>query len=200
MPLFPPVSRQLLHNRIVQCWGYQREDGLWDIEGRLIDTKTYAFPNEDRGGAIKPGEPLHDLRIRLTIDNQFVIRAVEACTDSSPFSLCPAITERYQRLVGARIGPGWSLNLKELFQGINGCTHMTELLGPVATTLFQTLYGKRYDEEDLKAPDERAPPPVLNTCHALASDSPIVRKRWPQAYTGSDKDTMATQRLTDSIT
>jgi hypothetical protein len=200
MPLSPPTPRRLLHNRIVQCWGYQREDGLWDIEGRLIDTKTYAFPNEDRGGAIKPGEPLHDLWIRLTIDNQFVIRAVEAQTDRSPFSLCPAITERYQKLIGVRIGPGWSLSLKEFFQGINGCTHLTELLGPLATTVFQTLYGKRYDEEDLKAPEQRTPPPVLNTCHALASDSPIVRKRWPHAYTGSDKGAIAAQRLIDDIT
>ena len=55
MPLPAPAPRQLLHKRVVQCWGYRREDGLWDIEGRLVDTKTYPFPNEDRGGAIQAG-------------------------------------------------------------------------------------------------------------------------------------------------
>ena len=188
MPLSAPVPRQLLHRRVVQCTGYRREDGLWDIEGQIVDTKSYSFPNEDRGGAIQAGEPLHDMWIRLTVDPQFRIHDVEARTDGSPFGLCPAITSRYRQLIGVRIGPGWSLKLKELFAGVDGCTHMTELLGPVATTLFQTLYGKRYDEDDAKPPEERPAPPVLNTCHALASDSPVVKKRWPRAYTGPDRD------------
>lgn len=188
MPLSAPASRRLLHQRIVQCWGYRRDDDLWEIEGRMVDTKTYTFPNEDRGGAIQAGEPLHDMWIRLTIDKQFLIRAVEACTDGSPFGLCPAIADRYRQLIGVRIGPGWMLKLKELFNGVKGCTHLTELLGPVATTFFQTFYGEHYDEEDAKPAAARKPPPVLNTCHALASDSPVVKRRWPQAYTGPDRE------------
>jgi hypothetical protein len=202
MPLSAPVPRRLLHRRIVQCWGYQREDGLWDIEGRMVDTKTYAFPNEDRGGAIDAGEPLHDMWLRLTVDDRFRIHDVEARTDGSPFGLCPAITARYRQLIGVRVGPGWSLKLRELFGGVNGCTHLTELLGPVATTLFQTVYGRRYDEEDVKPPEQRTPPPVLNTCHALASDSPVVKKRWPQAYTGPDREAYDPHRplLDDCLT
>jgi hypothetical protein len=187
MPLPAPVPRQLLHNRSVQCWGYRREDGLWDIEGRLVDTKTYAFPNEDRGGSIRPGEPLHDMWVRLTVDHRLRVCEVDARTDGSPFGLCPAIADRYRKLIGTTIGPGWSLKLKELFAGVKGCTHLTELLGPVATTMLQTVYGKRYDEDDAKAPEDRPTTPVLNTCHALASDSPVVKKRWPRAYTGPDQ-------------
>ena len=194
MPLSPPTSRRPLHQRLVQCHGYQRDDGWWEIEGRMIDTKTYTFPNEDRGGSIQAGEALHDMSIRLTIDQAFVIREVEACTDGSPFSLCPAIAARYRLLIGTRIGPGWSLKLRELFGGVNGCTHMTELLGPVATTFFQTVYGQHYDQEDAKPPAARETPPVLNTCHALASDSPVVKKRWPRAYTGRDRETDAQHR------
>lgn len=201
MPLSAPVPRQLLHRRIVQCTGYRREDGLWDIEGQLVDTKAYSFPNEDRGGVIQAGEPLHEMWIRLTVDDQFQIREVEAHTDAAPFGLCPAITSRYRQLIGARIGPGWSLKLKELFTGVQGCTHMTELLGPVATTFFQTVYGQRYDEEDAKPAADRAAPPVLNTCHALASHSPVVKKRWPRAYSGLDRDGEGHPRpLLDTIT
>lgn len=202
MPLTEPASRHLLHTRTVQCWGYRRDDGLWDIEGRMVDTKTYAFPNEDRGGTLQAGDALHDMWIRLTIDQQLCIREVEAQIAGSPFNLCPTIQDRYRQLIGVRIGPGWSLKLKELFSGINGCTHMTELLGPVATTFFQTLYGKRYDEEDAKPPEQRSAPPVLNTCHALHSGSPVVKKRWPQAYTGSDDGADAKTRpfLDDCIT
>ncbi|CDH47351.1 MAG: DUF2889 domain-containing protein [Candidatus Competibacteraceae bacterium] len=189
MPLSAPVPRRLLHRRIVQCWGYHRDDGLWDIEGQMVDTKTYPFPNEDRGGAIQAEEPLHDMWIRLTVDDQFCIHGVDVRTDAAPFGLCPAIVSRYQQLIGVRIGPGWSLKLRELFGGVRGCTHMTELLGPVATTMFQTVYGQRYDEDDAKSAEDRPPPPVLNTCHALSSDSAVVKKRWPKVYTGPDRET-----------
>jgi len=202
MPLPAAAPRQLLHRRTVECLGYQRDDGWWDIEGRLIDVKTYPFPNEDRGGAIEAGDPLHDMSIRLTVDDEFLIHDVQARTDRSPFGLCPAITERYRQLIGVRVGPGWSLKLRELFGGISGCTHMTELLGPVATTLFQTIYGRRYDQDDAKPPEDRPPPLVLNTCHALASTSPVVKKRWPNAYTGPDRALDNRQRplLDDCLT
>ncbi|HQC73601.1 MAG TPA: DUF2889 domain-containing protein [Candidatus Competibacteraceae bacterium] len=202
MPLSAPATRHLIHQRTVHCRGYRRDDGLWDIEGRMVDTKTYGFPNEDRGGRIKAGEALHDMWIRLTVDEQFRIHDVEACTDSSPFGLCPAIAERYRQLIGVQVGPGWSMKLRELFSGVRGCTHLTELLGPVATTLFQTLYGQRYDEDDAKPAAERPAPPVLNTCHALAADSPVVQKRWPRAYIGSDHDKQDRQRplLDDCLT
>ena len=186
MPLATPAPRRLLHHRNVQCWGYEREDGLWDIEGRITDVKTYPFANEDRGGVIQAGEPLHDMWVRLTVDSELLIHGVEARTDSSPFQLCPSITDRYQELIGVRIGPGWLRKLRELFNGVAGCTHMTELLGPIATTVFQTVYGQHYDREDAKPPAERASPPALNNCHAMASDSPVVKQRWPRAYTGRE--------------
>jgi hypothetical protein len=194
MSLSAAAPRRLLHQRIVQCWGYQREDGLWDIEGRMVDTKTYPFPNEDRGGSIQTGEPLHEMWIRLTVDDQFYIHEAEACIDAAPFGICPAIASRYRQLIGVRIGPGWSLKLRELFGGLQGCTHMTELLGPVATTMFQTIYGQRYDKDDLKSPQDRSPPPVLNTCHALSTGSPVVKRRWPTAYTGADRETDSQHR------
>ena len=104
MSVSQSVARRLLHQRNIQCQGYEREDGLWEIEARMTDVKTYAFPNEDRGGKIEAGEPLHDMTLRLVIDDDFLIHDVDARTDSSPFALCPAITARYQRLIGVRIG------------------------------------------------------------------------------------------------
>jgi hypothetical protein len=172
------------------------------VPGRMVDTKAYPFPNEDRGGFILAGEPLHEMWIRLTVNDQFYILDAEASTDAAPFNLCPAITSRYQQLIGIRIGPGWSLKLRELFNGVQGCTHMTELLGPVATTMFQTVYGQHYDEDDVKQPQDRSPPPVLNTCHALSSDSPVIKKRWPKAYSGTDRESEPINRplLDDCLT
>ena len=70
MPLSPPIGRQHLHTRRVVCQGFFRDDGLWDIEGRITDEKTYEHGNEWRG-VLKPGDHVHDMSIRLTLDHRF---------------------------------------------------------------------------------------------------------------------------------
>ncbi|MGB1027360.1 MAG: DUF2889 domain-containing protein, partial [Rhodospirillaceae bacterium] len=99
MPLSAPAPREELHCRTVTCTGYARQDGLYDIEGHMTDIKTYPFPNKDRGGQIDPGDPLHEMWLRLTVDLDFKIHAVEACTDKSPFSICPEAAAPYASLV-----------------------------------------------------------------------------------------------------
>src|SRR3546814_16757653 len=84
MPLSPPQPREHLHTRRIECRGYRREDGLWDIEGHIVDTKSYDFPNEARG-EIKSGTPVHDMWIRLTIDAEYRIHDVEAVTAAGPY-------------------------------------------------------------------------------------------------------------------
>ena len=72
MTLTKPPPRKHLHTRDIQCKGYLRDDGLWDIEGRIIDTKTYSFENFDRGG-VASGEAVHHMEIRLTVDRKSVV-------------------------------------------------------------------------------------------------------------------------------
>ena len=106
MPLSPAPPRQSVHDRQVRCQGYRRADGLWDIEGHLTDTKSYDFTNQHRG-EVRAGEAVHEMWLRLTIDDDFVIRAVEAVADFAPYRVCPAITPNFQRLVGVKIAPGF---------------------------------------------------------------------------------------------
>ena len=56
MPLSPSVERDHLHLRQVECRGFSRKDGLWDIEGHMTDKKSYGFPNKARGH-VEAGEP-----------------------------------------------------------------------------------------------------------------------------------------------
>src|SRR3546814_17670134 len=83
MPLSPPQPREHLHTRRIECRGYRREDGLWDIEGHIVDTKSYDFPNEARG-EIKSGTPVHDMWIRLPIDGEYRLPDAEAVTAEGP--------------------------------------------------------------------------------------------------------------------
>ncbi|HWK45335.1 MAG TPA: DUF2889 domain-containing protein [Stellaceae bacterium] len=177
------AAREPLHTRTVECRGFRREDGLWDVEGHMTDVKSYAFDNYYRG-RIEPGEPLHDMWLRLTFDDNLVIHAIEAVTDRAPYEICPAITPAFQKLVGERIGAGFTLRVRQLLGGTAGCTHLVELLGPIATTAFQTIAPLR------KAKPPSVPPrrPVLlNTCHAFVSDGEVAKRLWPDFYVGGDR-------------
>ena len=180
MPLPKPAPRKLAHTRTVTCRGYQRDDGLWDIEGHLQDTKPFSFPHQARGGAIEAGEPIHEMWIRITIDSEFTVHDAIAVTDWSPYQVCPAATDGFRQLVGLQIGPGWTRNVKDRLGGIKGCTHLTELLGPVATTAFQTLWPFREAQE--RTNTHRKRPPIIDTCHALRSDGAVVASQWPQFH------------------
>lgn len=183
MPLTKSVRRKAMHTRTVTCHGYRREDGLWDIEGRMVDTKPYAFANHDRdAGFINADEALHDMSIRLTLDDQYKIHAIEAVTDWSPFQACPRITGIFQRLVGLTIGNGWNRILKERVGGVQGCTHLLELLGPVATTAFQTIMSSKPDYYGDKEGVIKECPPHINTCHMLDESGPVVKEFWPRFY------------------
>lgn len=182
MSLSPPTARKLIHTRRVTCEGFQREDGLWDIEGRMIDTKTYDFPNKDRGGAILAGEPIHQMVVRATLDDQMCIKKVEAVTEFAPFNMCGDIAASFSKLEGLTIGPGFLKALRDNFSGVRGCTHIVELFGPIATTAFQTVApAKHWD------PNYKERPTIIDSCHALASDSPMVAREWPRFYDGKDK-------------
>ncbi len=183
MPLSDPAPRKEVHQRDITCRGYQREDGLWDIEGHLIDTKSYSFSNRDRG-ELKSGEPVHEMWLRLTIDESMHIHAVEAATDAGPYRICPEITDRFASLAGLSIGPGWSREVRRRVGGVNGCTHLVELLRPIATTAFQTLVKKRRESGETSTKK----PVYLDTCHALACNGVVVKEHWPQFYTGSSND------------
>ncbi len=203
MPLSPPTGRQHLHTRRVVCQGFFRDDGLWDIEGRITDEKTYDHANEWRG-ALRPGDFVHDMSIRLTVDHTFTIVDVEAVTDKSPYRMCGDIAPDFGKLIGLRIGGGFHRAARERLGGIHGCTHIVELLGPVATTAFQTMLSGKARElnrahlanngnppEPAAADASTKPrrrPYVIDTCHAWAADGAVVKRWAPDFYTGPDAE------------
>src|SRR5262245_50818433 len=178
--LSAPVAREAQQFRDYQFAGYRRADGLFDIEGRMTDRKSYSFPSEWRG-RVEEGEPIHDMRIRLTLDEGFMIHDVECVTAAGPYEICPAITPAFAALKGERVGRGWSRILREKFGGRNGCVHHVEMLRAMATVAFQTLYGyqERRKRETGQSKREGPPSPeaapgrrpgFIDSCHALASD------------------------------
>ena len=182
MPLTAAVPRKLMHTRAIECKGYEREDGLWDIEAQLIDTKSYVHSRRSGGRERQPGEPVHHMWLRLTIDLDMMIRDAEAVTDEGPFPTCGDITPNFKSLIGVKIGAGWRKAIKEHLGGVNGCTHLVELLGPLGTTAYQATVRAREARRGNAPLTQR--PYQLNSCHTYKEDSPAVLQRWPQFYTG----------------
>ena len=87
MPLSPPVPRELSHTRAVQCQGFRRMDGLWDIEGHLVDTKAYDFQTE-HSPTLLAGQAVHDMWIRMTVDDDLLIHGCEAAMAANPYPIC----------------------------------------------------------------------------------------------------------------
>ena len=184
MPLSEPAERDAIQTRTVEVSSFRRRYGLWDVEGRLIDVAALPIKNYT-GGVIDAGTPIHDMRVRLTLDDSVEIVAVDVSMDAHPYPVCPGIVPAYQKLRGEKIGRGWNRRLRELFGGVRGCVHIVDLLGPVGTIGFKSVI--RESGQDDAAPEDRVDdkPYQVNSCHALASDRPIVRDRWPELYTGS---------------
>jgi len=213
MPLSPPQARERLHTRAITINGWRRADGLYDIEAELADTKTFGFPNQERG-FVHAGEKLHGMAMRITVNEDMLIVACEAATDFAPFGMCPSAAANFSRLAGLTIGRGFLKAVASRVGGTQGCTHLRELLQQMATTAFQTVYPARVRREALAAQRELppgdgfdakvtehygGPSSIVNSCLAYAEDGPLVQRRWPQfskaakagktvAATVSDKD------------
>lgn len=197
--LSAPVKREPMHLRRIEVQGFLREDGLLDVDARLVDTKPYTFAN-DESGEIPAGQPLHEMLVRMTVDEHLTIVACEAVTLHSPYAECGGGAVNMGVLVGLALKAGFLKAANERLRGPIGCTHIREMLQQIATVAHQTMWpvrerqrARRLAEEQRRDPSKvvRAEPGeddgsirLLNTCFAYSSAGAVVRQRWPQLYTG----------------
>jgi len=183
MGLPEAAAREKKHHRKIDCEGFLRNDGLWDIDVHMVDTRTYdcGYDASHRGGVIEAGEPVHDMWLRFTIDLDFLIHDVHAASDQTPFSICPQASEAMRALIGLRIGNGWMKQVRERIGADISCTHLMDLLGQLAATSYQTLHAALEEREAKR--ESRKKPPIIDTCLALSSSGEVVKSRWPEFYT-----------------
>ncbi len=188
MPLPDPAPRTALHNRDITLRGYQRNDGMVDVEAHMVDTKTIDIPMAD--GHIRPaGAALHDMWLRMTVTAGREIVGCEVAMDSTPYEICPQAAPNFSRLVGLSLEGGFVREALTRVGGVEGCTHLRELLQQVATVAIQTLYSMRSMSK--RAGDGKSAPrlpPLLNTCAAYDETGPVIRKMFPAFYTGDAAD------------
>jgi hypothetical protein len=180
MPLSPPVPRALRHTRAIHVDAFAREDGLWDLDARITDIKTRDI--RLASGLREGGTPVHDLKLRITIDREFTIVDAEAASDNVPYpGYCDTIGPAYKSLIGLSLMNHFRLRLKDRLSGVLGCTHLTELALVLPTAAVQAYANdviKTRDGDGEDASTER--PFQLDRCHALRVDGPAVARFYPR--------------------
>ncbi len=176
-----PPSRQLLHTREIVCTGYARSDGLFDIESAMKDISAQGTDMFFK--RVEAGDPIHAMRITVTVDAELVIRHVQVHTDVAPTPNCADSNPGYEALKGLKIGPGFTKKVRALLGDTKGCTHLTELLGPLATTAIQTLYALQRETQNMRAAHRMEGPlprpPLTDTCQAYRSNGQAMQLIWP---------------------
>jgi hypothetical protein len=182
VPLSNPSTRREVHHRSIDMHTFARDDGLFDVEARLIDRKPFDYVRPSSPQPVPAGQPLHDLWVRLTLDGNFVVRAIEASSDVTPWALCREAEATLQVLVGEPVARGWSAKVKERLRGAAGCTHLMEMLVTLGTTALQGIRGSDPNRR-LTAEGK------IDTCYAYARQRSVVKMLWPEHHRSSEDPT-----------
>ena len=154
-------------------------------------------------GRCKPGDFVHDMSIRLTLDHSFTIVDVEAVTDKSPYRICGDVAPDFKKLIGLahrrRLPPrgaraagrrAW-LHAHRRAAGPGGDHGVPDR---VVAQGARPQTGPSH--QDRQAAQARTIPPqaAAQALHASTPATPgpsdgEVTKRWvPQFYTGPDAE------------
>ncbi|MEJ8858839.1 DUF2889 domain-containing protein [Variovorax robiniae] len=171
-----------MHTRRIECQGFQRDDGLYDIEASLRDITPVATDMFFK--RLDAGDSIHDMRVVMTVDSALLIHRMEAHTAKGPMEDCQQAGRFYAALEGLRIGPGFKKKVHEIVGGDKGCTHLTELMGPLATTAIQTMYAVRRADgvlrRMLEGTDPLPRPGLAGSCHAYRESGEALKVLWPE--------------------
>lgn len=180
--MLPSSARKPLHSRRVHYEGFEREDGLYEIEAALQDTKPMAFEIEGEG-PWQPHQPIHGMRLRVVIDLEFVVQAIEVAMDHAPHGECQSARDPMQRMVGCSMRRGWRQAISERLGKVHGCAHLRELLHNMGTVAIQTLAPRMVQA---RKSDGSMPLP-MGGCLAWDPAGPMVARIYPHFHRPAGK-------------
>jgi len=177
-------ERQLKHRRSIDVHIYARGNGLWEVDARLIDTKTR---DAQLAGVVRPaGTPIHEMLLRLVVDEQLNILEAGSQTLWMPYPAhCEDHGDAYAGLAGLNLLRGFRQAVVQRLGGVQGCTHITELTQVLPTAVIQAFAGEVIDTRQGSG-DE--PPFQIDRCHALRSEGEAVRQYYPRWHRPASTD------------
>ncbi len=197
----PEPEGELIHDRNYSIKAYRESSTALRLRGQIHDEKP--------PGMYIAGDPdpmsVHLMVVDLVISfPSLEIVSAEVVMEVTPHRGCTSIEPDYSKLVGMSIARGFSRQLKDLFGGPRGCTHVGALLQAMAPVAVQSMWSMRarsMAESDTPVaiattPEERAQSMAFNrnTCHIWSEDGP----QWAQVMAGEELEVplWAEDRLT----
>jgi hypothetical protein len=182
------TQRRHVHTRSIRVDAYARDDGLWDVEAVLVDTKSRDL--QLASGPRRAGDPVHEMRLQVTVDADLNVRDASANTSWVPYpGYCNTIEPEYKRLIGLNLARDFRRNVQERLGGVRGCTHLTELAAVLPTAAIQAFAGEvRRSAGNGDGHNERKPF-QLDQCHALVTTGPAVAKFYPRWFRAAERTT-----------
>jgi Protein of unknown function (DUF2889) len=167
------------HRRAIDVKIFSRGNGHWEVDAHLTDTRPRPTPMAT--GELPAGAPIHDMLLRLVIDESFNVLEAGSQTSAMPYpGECDDLGDTYGQLVGLNLMRDFRRAVKERLGGVKGCTHLTELSQVLPTAVVQAFAGEVLDTRG--DTDGSTQPFQIDRCHALRADGDAVKTYYPRWY------------------
>ena len=176
------ITRKPLHTRAITITGYQRSDGLFEVEGRLLDTKTFDFKPISGDRVVPTGEPIHDMGVRIVYRQDMTVVDVIAVGHALPYADCAAGPATLKSLIGLSMSKGWTAETRKRLAGAASCSHLAGLMAPMAAAAFQSMVQFRLN----RTPGAHTP--TVDSCIAYSRHGELMRTRYPAFYIAKAED------------
>jgi hypothetical protein len=109
------------------------------------------------------------------------VLGIEASSDVTPWTLCKEAETTLSVLIGEQVARGWTKTVKTRLAGAASCTHLMEMLIPMATVALQGIGGIDPNRvRDLMS--EEGAKRKIDSCFAYGRQRDVVRLLWPSHH------------------
>jgi hypothetical protein len=164
-----------VHQRQISIATHTCGDDAIIVEGELIDRRLK--PSYDFQGRQNPPQTIHHLIVRMRVEiPSLTISEVETDMPGIPREQCAETRDSLEQVRGIRLVQGFTVKIKEMYAGGQGCAHLVELLLAMAPAAIQGLWSAVSSKP---VPAEAAGMMesfLTNTCWVWRKDGPAIRE------------------------
>jgi hypothetical protein len=174
----PLLSKERIHSRTITVNSYEIDDSSLLVEGELVDERFFPSFYYSRNEFLDPGI-VHDIRVEMTVRLPGLeISEARAAMRKIPIEECLGVESSAEKVVGLRIKPGFSRDLKERLGGTAGCLHMTTLIYHMGAAAVQGMWASlsRKREGGGTRSLDYDPGILKNSCWLWREDGPFFEK------------------------
>jgi len=181
-----------VHTRAIRIDTFAVDDDHVIVEGVLEDNRH--LPSYSLAGKERPPRQIHGMTVRLLIGGM-PARIVDAEADMPevPQEQCRAAVRSVEKLVGMSIVYGFSKEVKDRLDGVEGCSHLTSLILTMGSAAVQGMAAHRARKPPAPEMGAVMLEYLKNTCCTWREDGPAYQNvlqevRAVQENSGNSED------------